>query len=294
MSTVAVVAHSGKSVGGGLDELREVLVREGVTDPMWFEVTKSKKAKKCVRRAVEDGADLVFVWGGDGTVQRCVDGLAGSGAAMAIVPAGTANLLAMNLGLPTDIEGAVRVGLHGARRPLDAGKLNGEHFVVMAGAGFDARMIHDADGRLKRRFGRLAYVYTGAKNLGSARTRTVIKIDGKPWFDGRAGMVLVGNVGSTMGGIETFEGARPDDGELDIGVVTARNRREWVRALGRTAFGTAAHSPFVETSCGKKIDVRFRNPVRYEIDGGARKAADRLKIRVVPHAIEVCVPEDAP
>ncbi len=138
---IAVVAHARKSLGGGLPELREILAREGITDPIWHEVPKSRKAPKRARRAYEDGASLIFVWGGDGTVQRCIDALAGTGAVLAILPAGTANLLAANLGVPGDLHEAVQTGLHGRRRQLDTGTVNGEHFAVMAGAGFDARMI---------------------------------------------------------------------------------------------------------------------------------------------------------
>ena len=155
MANVAVVAHARKSFGGGLPELRKVLADEGVTDPDWYEVRKSKHAPDCARRAVKHGADLIFVWGGDGTVQRCIDALAGTGAVMAILPAGTANLLATNLGVPAgDVAAAVQTGLHGRRRPLDTGTVNGEHFAVMAGAGFDARMIADADRAMKDRLGR--------------------------------------------------------------------------------------------------------------------------------------------
>ena len=73
---VAVIAHSGKSLGGGLDELRRTLHDRGV-DALWYEVSKSKKAPKQVRRALHEGAELLFVWGGDGMVQRCIDSLAG-------------------------------------------------------------------------------------------------------------------------------------------------------------------------------------------------------------------------
>ena len=72
MTSVAVLAHTGKSLGGGLSELRDVLAREGVDAPLWYEVPKSKKAPKKVKQAVADGADLLFVWGGDGMVQRCI------------------------------------------------------------------------------------------------------------------------------------------------------------------------------------------------------------------------------
>ena len=85
---------------------------------------------------------------------------------LAIVPAGTANLFASNLGIPQDIEEAVAIGLRGDRREIDVGRFNGERFAVMAGAGFDAAMIRDAgDGGLKDRFGRAAYVWTGSENL---------------------------------------------------------------------------------------------------------------------------------
>ena len=80
---VAVIAHAGKSFGGGLPELRRVLQAEGIEDPFWVEVPKSKKAPAQVERALDEGAELVFAWGGDGMVQRCVDVLAGSSVGLA-------------------------------------------------------------------------------------------------------------------------------------------------------------------------------------------------------------------
>ena len=115
------------------------------------------------RRAVKDGADLLLLWGGDGTVQRCIDALAGSNVTIAVLPAGTANLLASNLGIPMDLPGALEVALDGVRRPLDVGVLNGERFAVMAGAGFDAALMQATDRALKDRLGRLAYVWSGAR-----------------------------------------------------------------------------------------------------------------------------------
>src|SRR5215475_512079 len=150
---VAVVAHRKKTLGGGLEELRKRIAEETSTEPLWYEVSKSRKAPKRARAALKEGADLVFVWGGDGIVQRCLDVLSGSATTVAIVPAGTANLLAGNLGIPKDLPEAVRIGFHGSRRKLDLGKVNGEHFAVMAGVGFDAAMIGDADRELKDRLG---------------------------------------------------------------------------------------------------------------------------------------------
>jgi diacylglycerol kinase (ATP) len=291
VANVAVVAHGRKSFGGGLPELRKVLADEGVTDPLCYEVRKSKHAPDCARRALDHGADLVFVWGGDGTVQRCVDALAGTGAVMAILPAGTANLLATNLGIPAgDVAAAVRVGLHGRRRPLDTGSVNGEHFAVMAGAGFDARMIADADRAMKERLGRLAYLYTGARNLSARRVKATVEVDGERFFDGRVSCVLVGNVSRVIGGIQAFPGARPLGGLRDHCGGSAKNPAEWARTLGRLALGRAEQSPFVEITRGRRAEIRFARKLPCQLDGGARPAVRKLRIEVQPQSITVCVP----
>jgi diacylglycerol kinase (ATP) len=291
MSKVAVVAHARKSFGGGLPELRRVLAQEGVTDPLWFEVRKSRKAPKYARRAAAEGADLMFVWGGDGTVQRCLDAVAGTGPAVAILPAGTANLLATNLQIPSgDVSAAVRVGLHGDRRVIDTGSVNGEHFAVMAGAGFDARMIAGTDRSMKDRLGQAAYVYTGARSLFAPPAEAVVEVDGRRFFEGRVSCVLAANVGRVTGGVEVFQAAQPDNGLLELGVVTAGNPLEWVRALGRVAFGDAERSPFVEMTAGKAFRVRFDRKLPYELDGGARPAVRELRIKVHPRSVTICVP----
>ena len=231
---------------------------------------KSKAAGREVRRALDGGAELIFVWGGDGTVQRCLDAVAGSDTALAILPAGTANLLATNLDIPQDIERGVAIGLHGDRRKLDVGRFNGERFGVMAGAGFDASMIREADGGLKDRFGRVAYVWTGSKSLRAKPFRAKIAIDGTSWYSGAASCILVGNVGRLFGGIDVFRDARPDDGRLEIGVVNADGITDWARTLARTAVGQADKSPLVRATSAKKIKVELDRKVLYEVDGGDR------------------------
>jgi YegS/Rv2252/BmrU family lipid kinase len=290
---VAVVAHSGKTLGGGLPELRRVLETESVLDPFWCEVPKSRKAPEQVRRAVAEGAELVFAWGGDGMVQRCVDVLAGSDVSLGIIPAGTANLFASNLGIPKDIEAAVAVGLRGERRKLDVGRLNGERFAVMAGAGFDAAMIRDAgDGGLKERLGRAAYVWTGSKNLRSKPFRAKIEVDGVAWYKGKASCILVGNVGKLFGGVDAFEDARPDDGRLELGVVTAEGLVEWGRMIARAAVGTASNSPFAQTTKARTVKVKLNQKVLYELDGGDRSEVKSFKVKVEAGALSVCVPRE--
>jgi len=290
MQKVAVIAHAGKSLGGGLEELRETLAEHGVTEPVWHEVQKSKHAPKPAREAIEEGAELLFAWGGDGLVQRCIDVVAGTGVPLAIIPAGTANLFASSLELPETIGEAVEVGLDGAERRLDVGKVNGERFGVMAGAGADARMIGEADGNLKDNFGRLAYVWAGAKQLRAKPFKARIEVDGTRWYKGEASCVLFGNVGSLFGGVDVFEHARPDDGLIELGVTNAEGLAEWARTVAQTVVGNAARSPFVQSTKAQHVVVEFGRKVPYELDGGERGTTKRLKTKVEPNAITVRVP----
>lgn len=290
MRPIAVIAHAGKSLDGGLPELRRALDRRGHRNPLWCEVSRSKDAPAAFRRALEHGAELVFVWGGDGTVQRSLDAVAGSHASLAIVPAGTANLLASNLGVPKDIEAAVDIGLSGHTTRLDLGRLNGERFGAMAGVGFDARVIRDADAQMKRRFGRMAYVWAVSRNLHAKPFHAEIEVDGRPWFAGEASCVLFGNVGQFFGGLSAFDDARPDDGVLDVGVATADGIVDWTRTIARTAVSGAGRSPFVEVTRARAVDVRLSRKVLYELDGGARHKTRALRVEIDPGAASVCSP----
>jgi YegS/Rv2252/BmrU family lipid kinase len=290
VTSVAVVAHKYKTLGGGLGELRQVLANRGFPDPLWYEVSKSREAPKRARQALADGADLLFIWGGDGTIQRCVDAVAGEAVDLAILPAGTANLLANNLGVPINLSEAVDVGLHGERRRLDVGVLNGERFAVIAGVGFDAIMMRDADGELKGHFGRLAYVWTGVRATHMTRRNVRVAIDGKKWFKGKASCVLLGQMGTLAGGIHAFPDAQPDDGLLEVGVVTAKNALEWARVLSRLVMKDAQHSPLAKMGRGCKINISFDRPTTFELDGGARKAKKKFCASIEPGAITVCVP----
>ncbi len=289
---LAVVAHAGKTVGGGLRELRRTLEEAGIADPLWFEVPKSKRAPQAVKRALEEGAELILAWGGDGMVRRCLNALEDTQVPLAIVPAGTSNLLATNLGIERDIGHAVRHALRGDRRRLDVGRFDGERFAVMAGAGFDAAMIKSADD-LKDRLGRGAYVLGGASKLNSESFEAKIKIDGTRWYKGPASCILIGNVGDLFGGIEVFADAKPDDGVLDVGVVTSKGPVQLVRAVTRTALGGAQKSPFVRATKGRKVRVKLDRKVRYELDGGDRKKVKSFKVDVEAGAVTVCVPQAA-
>ena len=288
--TIAVVAHQRKTLGGGLDELRRRLTDGGAHKLIWHEVPKSRKAPKRVRKALAAKPDLLVVWGGDGIVQRSLDVVAGSKVPVAIIPAGTGNLLATNLGIPHDLAAAVEIALRGRRHRIDLGKMAGEHFGVMAGVGFDGAMIRDADRKMKDRLGKLAYVWTGLRHVNGEAATARIMVDGVKWFDDEASCVLIGNVGTITGGIHAFDDAKPDDGWLDVGVATAQGALQWARALGTMAVGRSDRSPFVRTTRARRVDVKLRSKMEYELDGGARDKTRAFTASVVPGAVKVCIP----
>jgi diacylglycerol kinase family enzyme len=123
--------------------------------------------------------------------------------------------------------------------------------------------------------------------------RARIEVDDTPWCDGKAGCVLVGNVGKVLGGIEAFDDVSPEDGLLELGVITASGVTQWTRALVRTAVASADRSKFVQTTKATKIRIKLDRKMPYELDGGNEMPVDRLKIRVEPAAVTICVPEEA-
>jgi len=293
-SKIGVIVHQGKQLGGGLEELRTALADLGHADPPWYEVPKSKKVPNKIRRLVEKhGVDRVLVWGGDGTVRRAINTIVGDGldVSIAILPAGTANLLANNLDVPIDLRGAVDVAVHGDPRPIDVGNMNGTFFAVMAGAGFDALMIRDADeAALKERFGRVGYVVAGIRNRDVSPALARIELDGAPWYHGDASCVIIGNVGTILGGLPAFPDASPTDGRLDIGVVDARSATQWLRVLASAVFKRADKSPLTKMASAEHISIRFDRSLPWEVDGGDRDRASDFDIRCVPNAVRICQP----
>jgi YegS/Rv2252/BmrU family lipid kinase len=292
---IAVVAHTKKSLDGGLPALREELRRRGHSDANWFEIRKSRFVAEALTKAFNDEPELILLWGGDGTVQHAIDTMARKAAPsipVAVIPAGTANLFASNLGIPHDLADAVDIALSGHQVRLDVGSFNGERFGVMAGLGFDALMISEASGALKNRFGRAAYLWTGTKNLTAASVRASIRVDGKRWFDGKTGCVLVANMGDLFGGLTLFDNADPTDGRLDIAVLHTANLREWAGLARHVLAGKAETSPYLSTTSGQRFDIVLDRRLPLELDGGDGAWTRRVKVRIKKAAITVCVPRD--
>jgi YegS/Rv2252/BmrU family lipid kinase len=285
------LVHERKTLGDGPGELRRALADAGYPDPPWYGVEKAKQAPKQVRRLLDSGIERLLVWGGDGTVRRCIDTIVVEDAKLelAILPAGTANLLALALGIPRNVREAVDIALHGLPRPIDIGVINGTAFAVMAGTGFDALMIRDADDA-KDRLGRLSYIRAGVKNLGRAPTNVKVRVDGQKWFEGPAVCVLVGNVGRILGGVDVFPDARCDDGVVDVGVLSAQRWSDWLRVGVRAVLGRIDSSPLVQITPATKVKIRLDRKMPWEVDGGARQPTRTFKVSVLPGRVPILVP----
>lgn len=293
--TIGVIINEGKELGEGLEMLRAVLAEHGHPDPPWYEVSKSKKAPKKIHKLVEKhGVDRVLMWGGDGTVRRAINTILSDGLGdieVGILPAGTGNLLAQNLGIPIDLRKAAEIAICGDPRPIDVGAVNGNHFAVMAGTGFDALMIAEADdAELKDRWGRLGYVMAGARHTKIPPAQAEVRVDGQPWFAGDASCVLVANVPTILGGVTVFPQASMTDGRLDVGVAKARKRSDWMRLAGRALTRRPEKSPLAEITTFSTLTINLDRTLPWEVDGGDRDRTDSYEIACKPAAIRICQP----
>jgi diacylglycerol kinase (ATP) len=289
VTRIAVVAHQRKLQPADRRALEDALFMHGL-DAAWTDVAKAKMAKKAAKAAVAEGAEVVIACGGDGTVRAASEALVGTDAALAVLPAGTANLFAGGFDLPSKPEDLVGLIVAGSTRTIDSGICNDRTFNVMAGAGFDARMIDDADDG-KERFGMLAYVRAGLHHARCGdRFDAQVTVDGEPFFAGPAACVLVANIGTLKAGVAAFPAASPTDGRLDVGVVTAAGLRQWAAVLAKTVRRKGDESPHTTIRQGTAIEVRLDGKHRYELDGGCKGTTKKLSFSVRPGALRLCAP----
>ena len=261
---------------------------------------------------------MVIIAGGDGTVRAVAEVTRGSGTPLALLPAGTGNLLARNLGLPlNDIERSVRVAFSGVTRAVDVAVVDVEDqerrrsthaFLVMAGIGLDAEMAENTSALAKKHFGWLAYVTPIARSIIRNRLFHVdYRIDGGHMKSSHAHTIIVGNCGTLTGNMLLIPNARIDDGLLDVVMLRPKGRSGWAGIGTRlTLQGIAHRSRFgrrmlqltpdlraLAYAQGHSFDVRFEVPHSVELDGDSFGKVTRARVTVQPGALLVLVGEDA-
>ncbi|WP_062521365.1 diacylglycerol kinase family protein [Demequina silvatica] len=269
------------------------MTRDGWQSPMWLETREDDPGDGMAREALAKNVDLVLVAGGDGTVRAVCAAMAGSGVPVAVVPAGTGNLLGRNLGIPLDEDDALDVALHGTPRAIDmirwsVGDESAE-FAVMAGVGLDAQIMRDTDPRLKKLVKGGAYVVAGIRQVGAEAFRAKVTVDGRQVHDGRAVMTLVGNVGRLQGGINLLPDAEAGDGRLHVLVASGDGVQGMVMRLLGSLARRGGRSPMRRTA-GRRVEVELDREVPFQIDGDTEGTTSAFSAEVMHEALLVMTP----
>ncbi len=273
-----------------IEDLREQFATRSL-EPEWKSTTEEDPGKGQTEAAVEAGSELIIVCGGDGTVRSCAEALLGTGVPLAIIPAGTGNLLARNLEIPMDFSDALDTALSGERMPIDTGVANGETFTVMAGAGRDADIMEDTSSEAKDRLGGLAYVIEAVRHLNDEPIEAAITIDDKEVAAGSWVTILVANVSRLQGGVDLFPDSTPNDGHLSLLGIHAESIGETLAAGMAAALNSENDGVFRDG--GRRFGLEFSSPTNYEIDGEPRQEVERLDIEVRPQSLMVTTPRRA-
>jgi diacylglycerol kinase family enzyme len=292
VSRAAVVVNPVKLPDSFRETVGAAMAERGWSEPMWLETTPEDPGQGQARAAAAAGVDVVLACGGDGTVTAAAAGLAGTVTPLAVIPLGTGNLLARNLGLPIDVDEALTVALTGRGRRLDTGWANGSLFLTMAGLGLDAKMLAGASEPVKKRFGWGAYVAAALRHLRDRPMRVRLRTDSGPPVRRRASGVIVGNVGALQGGVPLLPDAQPDDGLLDVVVLTARSWGSWLTVVLHVLLRRSEATERVLRRTFAELRIDLDRPHLWELDGEVMGRTRQLVINIQPGALTVRVPSE--
>lgn len=303
------------------DQLRALVADHasaaGWGEPLFYETSVDDLGDGVTREALDAGASVVLVAGGDGTVRAVSQAMANSHVPLTIVPSGTGNLLARNLDLPlTDPDAMVAAAFDGEVHAIDVGyarltRADGDHeehaFVVMGGMGLDAAMIANTSGDLKKKVGWVAYVDGAARSLVKAKPFPIMyQVLGHRMHRADVQSVLFANCGSLPAGLELIPEASITDGDLDIVIFQPKTALGWLAVWRRVAWDNSVLRRF---RAGRRI-LRLRtkdNSVRYakgpgielaaseahpvQLDGDEFGEATAVSVRIEEGALRLTVPK---
>jgi diacylglycerol kinase (ATP) len=332
VSKVAVIFYPQKVDKSRLERAVDSALAKKQSKPATYYPTQAgSPGAQEARDAIAAGAELIIVAGGDGTIRPVLQELANhhlankdgptpvrkafSTPALGIIPVGTGNVLARNLGLPLgNLNRSASIAVSGTNRSIDVGQVtmtfagdrpNESHvFGVMAGLGLDAKIFANTNSRLKRRIGWVAYIDGGLRSLPVTFERLSVSVNGQEPRNLKLHTLIVGNCGVLPGSINLMPDARIDDGLLDLAAVGPRriwnwidfwNRVTWVNWLvtrvvaWRKILSQTANVKTLENLRGAKVSVRSENAVNIQLDGDPFGPVRNAEFEVLPLAVRVRV-----
>jgi YegS/Rv2252/BmrU family lipid kinase len=259
-----------------------------------YQTDGPNSAGAIARRCIEEGTDLIVAAGGDGTINEVVEGMAGSGVPLGILPGGTANVLANEIGLSGSLERAAEKLLTCELRRVPVGRIamngngQGRHFLLMAGAGLDAHVVLQVDPVLKARFGKLAYWAAGAPEFLRRLEVFQVEVDGARHD---CSFALISKVRNYGGDFEIASDVRVCDDRFEVVLFEGHNPWRYLIYLTGVAMKQAARLPGVRVLRATNVTMMPVNgdQVHLQVDG---EYAGQLpaKVSVVPDALTLLVP----
>lgn len=280
-------------------EAREFLVSRGWSVD-WFVENEPQKITDLSRQAADEGYDVVIAAGGDGTISRVVNGLAGTDTALGVLPTGTGNVWAVEMNIPVPrifsrhaIMEAAHVLLEGEVRTVDLGKAGDNYFLMWAGVGLDARVTEEVSHEWRRQVGNIATWITGVQVAsGYSGTRTAIAIDERRLYK-RMILTVIGNVQTYGGVVRITPVARIDDGLLDVCIFKGKGFPATLRHLVSVFSRHHLYNAQVEYYQGKDILINATEPLPVHVDGDP-VGHTPMQFGVAPRALRVILPPHPP
>lgn len=261
---------------------------------------KQGDAGRIAHEAVKQNIDVVVAIGGDGTINEVIQELAGSETALGILPSGTINVWAREVGIPLENGAAREILLQGQRRRIDLGKVNDRYFLLMAGVGLDAEVTHEVEQRPAKKLGVLGYLLVGLwKALTFKGFRVYLHIDGKEAIKTHAMQIVIGNTQLYGGAIKYTWQAKCNDGLLDVCIVRSQGLINTVLMGIDVLLHRRQRWQWARYEQCKEVEIRTRHASAIQVDGDpsgftSEHGAQPTIFKVMPRALNVIVPEEVP
>ncbi len=270
----------------GLRAAVDLLSAQVPTELVWTE--RPGHATELARRHGSDPDTLVAVCGGDGTLFEAIAEFPAEGV-IGLLPAGTANVVAKELGIPLNLREAAKLLLTGTVQRLDTGRMNGRRFLMSAGFGFDAHVAGHVPARSKRLLGQYAFHLETALRYPFYRPPTLrVRVDGAEWRTGA--YLLCANLRRYGGNLFFAPAARPDDGVIDLVLFESLSLRPLLKGLWGAKTGRGPPPDAASRMTGRRIEIECAEPVGVQLDGEVLPSVTRALVEAGHADLSMVVP----